>query len=352
MMRFCSALLAALLMLTTSLFGQKEAPPEGGKPKDFSLPKPTLFTLDNGIPVTMIHYGTLPKVHIYAVVRTGRIDEGTDEAWLSNLTGDLMKEGTANRTAEQLALDAARLGGAVNVSIGDDQSYVTGSALGEKGPEMVALVADVLRHPSFPESEFARIQNNLVRRLNVRRADPQSLTLAQFRTALFGSHPYSHTLSTEPILKGFTLDRVKKFYHDNFGAARTHIYVAGVFDEAAVKEAVTKGFADWEKGNQRREAVPQPSTQRMIYLLDRPGAAQSTVYMGLPVTDPSQADWIPLEVTNALLGGAFGSRITANIREQKGYTYSPYSLLEDFYRTAYWLQVADVTTAVTGASLK
>ena len=229
MTRSCTVLLAALLVLTASVFGQKEAPPAGGKPKDFSLPKPATLTLDNGIRVTMVRYGTLPKVTVYAAVRTGHIDQGAGETWLADFTGDLMKEGTASRTAEQLALEAARIGGAVNVSIGDDQSYVSGSALGEKGAELVALVADVLRNPRFPESEFARIQNNLLRRLNVEKADPQAITRAQFRAALYGSHPYGQTMPTDEMLKGFTLDRVKKFYQDNFSAARTYIYVAGVF---------------------------------------------------------------------------------------------------------------------------
>jgi predicted Zn-dependent peptidase len=98
--------------------------------------------------------------------------------------------------------------------------------------------------------------------------------------------------------------------------------------------------------------VPRPTSARSIHLINRPGAAQSTIYMGLPVVDPSHADYIPLVVTDYILGGAFGSRITSNIREQKGYTYSPSSQVSTRYRDAYWVEVADVTTAVTGPSLK
>jgi predicted Zn-dependent peptidase len=87
-------------------------------------------------------------------------------------------------------------------------------------------------------------------------------------------------------------------------------------------------------------------------LIDRPGAAQSTLYLGLPVIYPGSPDYIPMIVTNALLGGSFASRITSNIREAKGYTYSPNSQLSTRFRDAYWVEVADVTTAVTGPSLK
>jgi predicted Zn-dependent peptidase len=87
-------------------------------------------------------------------------------------------------------------------------------------------------------------------------------------------------------------------------------------------------------------------------MIDRPDAAQSTIYLGLPVVDPSHKDYLGLLVTNTLLGGFFSSRVTANIRENKGYTYSPNSSISSRYRDAYWVQVADVTTDVTGPALK
>ena len=93
-------------------------------------------------------------------------------------------------------------------------------------------------------------------------------------------------------------------------------------------------------------------SKRELDLVDRPGSAQSTLYIGLPAIDPSNPDYIPLQVMDALLGGSFGSRITANIREQKGYTYSPRSQVSVRYRDGYWVEVADVTTAVTGPSIK
>jgi predicted Zn-dependent peptidase len=97
---------------------------------------------------------------------------------------------------------------------------------------------------------------------------------------------------------------------------------------------------------------PAPKTARAVYLVDRPGAVQSTILLGMPVPDPSNPDYIPLSVVNTLLGGYFSSRITANLREAKGYTYSPFSQLSTRYRDAYWAEQADVTTNVTGPSLK
>jgi predicted Zn-dependent peptidase len=145
---------------------------------------------------------------------------------------------------------------------------------------------------------------------------------------------------------------VQKFYKDNFGAARTHVYVAGKFDAAAMKKAITDAFSGWTKGPDPLINIPKPVTKRAFDLIDRPNATQSTVYVGLPTINPSNPDFIPLSVTNTLLGGSFGSRITSNIREQKGYTYSPFSQLSSRYRDGFWAEIADVTTAVTGPSLK
>ena len=98
--------------------------------------------------------------------------------------------------------------------------------------------------------------------------------------------------------------------------------------------------------------MPTPNPQRVLDVTDRAGAPQSTIIIGLPVTTADSPDAIPLQVTNALLGGSFNSRITANIREQKGYTYSPFATISSRYHDSYWDEQADVTTKFTGASLK
>jgi predicted Zn-dependent peptidase len=154
------------------------------------------------------------------------------------------------------------------------------------------------------------------------------------------------------MLRGFTIGQVRAFHAANFGAGRTHVYVCGRFDAAEVEQAVRKGFADWPRGNALSTDQALAHSTRAAYLIDRPGAPQSTLYLGLPVLDPSMPEYRAFSVMNALLGGSFSSRITANIREDKGYTYSPYSTVSARYRSAYWLQVADVSTDVTGASIK
>jgi zinc protease len=347
-----SAVLVALCLLSGVGLAQKQTAPEGGQPKDFVLPNKTVLSLDNGLKVTLVEYGLVPKVSVRAVLRTGNINEAESEIWLADLTGNMMKEGTITRTSEQVAKEAATMGGSVSIGVGPDQTSVSGSVLSEFGADFVALIADVMKNPRFPESELPRLKNDRIRDLSIQLTDPGTLARARFCKVLYPDHPYGRFFPTEVMLKGYTIDQIRSFYAQNFGAGRTHIYVAGKFDLAAMESAIRKSFGDWKRGAEAVMNVPKPVSKRSIYVVDRPGAPQSTIYLGLPVADPTQTDYKALLVTDALLGGSFASRITTNIREQKGYTYSPYSSVSSRYHDAYWTEFASVTTAVTGASLK
>jgi len=216
----------------------------------------------------------------------------------------------------------------------------------------VELVADVVRNPKCPESELPRLKADLSRQLAVALSQPQQVALDKFRAALYPDHPYGRVFPTDEMIKGFTAAQVRAFYASSYGASRARLYVVGRFDMAAVENAIKKHFSEWAPGQKPAAQPPKASSSRVVYLVDRPGAVQSTILLGVPVVDPSSPDFIPLTVMDALLGGAFASRITKNIREDKGYTYSPGSEISARFRDAYWAENADVTTVQTGASLK
>ena len=344
--------LAAVSLLASSLEAQKAVPPEGGKPKDFKLPAKQEFKLDNGLEVTLVPFGAVPKVSVTVVVRSGNINEKENQVWLADITGDLMKEGTKSRTSVQVAQEAAAMGGNVNVAVGPDQTTVSGDVLSEFGPKFVALVGDVARNPLLPESELARIKNDRVRELSVSKSQPGNLALEEFRHQMYPNHPYGRVFPTQEMIEKYTIDDVRRFYTGNFGAQRTTIFIAGVFDAKAMESAVRKAFADWEKGPAVFTDIPKPVAKQSFGLVERPGAPQSTIYFGIPVLNPIDKDYVKMSVTNSLLGGSFASRITSNIREKKGYTYSPFSQVSTRYRDAYWVEIADVGTDVTGPALK
>jgi predicted Zn-dependent peptidase len=126
----------------------------------------------------------------------------------------------------------------------------------------------------------------------------------------------------------------------------------GKFDESKVRKAVEDAFGEWREGPGVDYPVASPIKTNEVAMIDRPNAPQTTIMLGLPTIDPSHPDYLPLTVANSLLGGSFGSRITSNIREDKGYTYSPVSTINAGYRVATWYEQADVTTEHTGASLQ
>jgi zinc protease len=348
--------LAALLPLgaqpvTKDPAPARETPPPIGTPRDFRLPQTREFTLSNGLQVTLVPFGRVPKATIRLAVRTGNIDEKANEIWLSNVTAEMMNEGTTSRSATQIAEQMAAMGGSVSVSAGNDLSNVNAEVLSERAADAVRMVADVARNPLFPPSEFPRIRANRLRQVAVAKSQPQQLANERFLQVLYGDHPYGRVFPTEAMLQAYTIEQVKAFHAANWGAQRSHLYVAGVFDQAAVERAIREAFGDWARGAAPTNLPANERTQKQVALIDRPNAVQSTVYLGIPVAPPASADYTGLLVTNQILGGAFGSRITSNIREQKGYTYSPFSQVATRRGEAYWVEVADVTTNVTGASL-
>ena len=347
-----AALSIVALAFASGLHADKQSPPPPAPPRGFSVPKPKTFTLDNGMAVTLVPYGTVPKVTARLAVLTGNVNEGANQVWLADLMGDMLQEGTATRTASQIAQDVAKMGGALSVNVGEDRTEISGDVLSESGPAMVALVADVALHPKFPESELARLKGDRERQLSIALSQPQPLAQQKFRAVLYGDHPYGRLFPTEAMLQSYTIADVRGFYEKNYGAARAHLYVVGRFDDAGVEAAIRKAFSGWKAGTPPDLSQPAPHSERAVYIVDRPGAVQSTINLGMPVIDPSKPDWDTLFLMNVLLGGSFGSRITSNIREQKGYTYSPNSQLSNRYRDAYWVEAADVTTNVTGPAIK
>ncbi len=340
------------LAAAAPLLAEKQSPPAPGKPKDFQVPAPRKITLENGLGITFVTYGTVPKVSVRLSVRTGNIDEKADQVWLADLMGDLLAQGTATKSASDLAETAARMGGSLDVNVGPDRTDIGGDVLSEFGPQMVSLVADVARHPKFPESELARLKGDRLRQLSVAKSQAQTQAQEKLRAALFGDHPYGRLFPTPEALQGYTLEQVRAFYDANFGAARSRVYVVGRFDEKAMEAAIRAALGDWKKGPPPTDNPPKAKAERGLFQVERPGAPQSTISMGLMVPDPSNPDAVAMQLMNTLLGGSFASRITSNIREQKGYTYSPNSQISSRAHNSYWAENADVTTKDTGASLK
>jgi zinc protease len=347
-------LIAALLLAPALAAAQtpKERPPVPAAPKSFRVPEHRTFTMQNGMQVTLIHYGTVPKTVVSLEIHTGTIDEPRYGAGLAGLAADMLLQGTVARSAVRISRDAADMGGSISASAGAVTTTVGGEVLSEHTARFISLLSDVARHPGLDKADFERVRANALRDLAINMQGASNIARQQWRYMVFPDHPFGRPFSSEATLKALTMGHVRNFLDDNYNATRAHLYVSGVFNDAAIEKEIRYDFSDWVAGPGPTAVRVTPVSERQVAMVDRPDAVQSTIIVGLPVLAPNSPDFTKFEVADALLGGAFGSRITSNIRENKGYTYSPYSQIWKHQSASYWIESADVTTKDTGNSLK
>jgi zinc protease len=348
MKRFIAMTLA--LLAFTAVAEGRELPPAPGQPRDFNLPARDTVQLANGLSLTFVDYGTVPKVTVLAVVRTGNIDEG-ESTWLADVAVEMLKEGTATRTAADIAKSAAGMGGSLSVGAGAEQTSVAISVLSEHAADAAELVADVLRNPRFPESELPRVLANFERSLVVARSEPDSIAGEALAKLVYGDHPFGHVLPAPGQLATYDIASVRGFYERNFGARRTHVYVAGRYDRKVLEDALKRAFGDWREGPPPSDIPPKASDTLQLQLIDRPDAPQSSLRIAVPVPHPATPLYFPTTLTNSLLGGTFSSRITTNLREDKGYSYSPDSSISARRGNALWVMSAEITAEHTADAL-
>jgi zinc protease len=330
----------------------REQPPAPAPASSFHLPQRTRYALPNGIQVNLLQFGTVPKVTVEIDEAAGKVNEDPQHVDLSAITAELMAEGTSTHSGEELARLAGDMGSQLSIRAGTYQSEFSMDVLSRNAADAIALVGEVVEHPAFPEKDLERLRADHLRSRATSLANPSFLARQKFAQVMYGDQPYGRLLPTEAMLKSYTLADVRGFYAANYGAQRATIYVVGRFDEKAVKNAIEKSLGSWPKGPSPQMPVQAAATGAHFAFVDQSGAAQSNVIFGIQVPDVTSPDATQLSVMNSLLGGSFGSRITANIREQKGYTYSPRSTLSQGYATNVWAENAAITTTATGPAIQ
>lgn len=344
-------LLIGLALLLSSPATALEAPPPIGPARDFALPAVESYTLGNGLKVTLIPYGSVPKLTAVLRIRAGRLDEGP--RGLTDLVAGLMNEGAGGRSPAELARAAGDIGGSVGVGNNADSFTISVDALSDFTSQAFALLADVARRPDLPAAELPRLKQDALRALAVADQDPQTQAARAFARAYYGAHPYGDAQPLPETIKAITPDQIAAFIRGQFGAARSDLYVAGRFDAVQVKAAIDTAFGDWPAGPPPTINPPRPNEKLTVRLVDRPGAPQSTIYLGIPVADAASPDRIALGVTDEVLsGGGLSSRITQNLREKHGWAYSPGSSVSFHPGVGTWLLTADVTAENSGDAVR
>ena len=319
-----------------------------------ALPVPTLFTLPNGLTVYVANRPDAKVISASLVVKTGSGANPAGAPGLASFTSGMLDEGTTTRTSPQIADAVATLGGSLSTGASTDASQVSITALPRTFPQMLDLMADVVRHPSFPEEEVKRQQGSRLAQLVQQRGNANAVATAVMFAALYGNaHPYGYTdLGTDASNRAVTAADARAFWKAYYTPDNAALVVAGRITVAELRPLVEKALGDWAKGASAPPAIsaPSPVAQRLL-IVDRPGAPQTQLRVASLGVARSSPDYPALRVMNETLGGLFSSRINLNLREEHGYTYGASSQFVFRREAGPFLVATGVRTDVTSAAL-
>jgi zinc protease len=330
----------------------KDLPPFG---EDRPLPTPSLTAskLPNGLTVWLVKRPGFPKITVVLAVRGGTASDPEGQEGIADLLADTLKEGTATRSSRQIAEEMQEVGGDISATASDDAIYLTVDGLSSGAAKLIGIAADVARNASFPDAEVALAKTNAIQTLLARESTPEFLGQKAFFKAVYGDHPYHIVAPSKEVLDAATPARLKQEFARRFRPEGSLLVVVGDLEPARISALVEKSFGSWKGTGEGITPTPPPPqiTGRHIYGVNRPGSVQSQVIVGRPALTVTDPDYYPLLVANTICAGSFTSRLTENIREDKGYTYSPRANLDTMQKGGLLRLRADVRNDVTGATL-
>lgn len=316
-------------------------------------PKRTVRTLANGLEVVLAESHTFPKVSAELFFRSGNAAVAHTSPGLAEMTASVVRTGTASRTSRQIEEDLRRMGADLGTQAGADSSAISISGLAEFSTGLLDLLADLARNAAFPEGEFERERRQKIEELKIERTTPGFLASDRFRRVLFGEHPYAIITPTEEQVAAYRIEDLKEFYRRHYAPSNGLLIAVGDFASAAMMEQIEKAFGEWSAPQPEPQFVESPPRHvgRRVYLVHLPGTVQTQLLAGNLAVTRHDRDWYRAVLANAIYGGAFHSRLVANIREQKGYTYSPRSGLNPLRQHGYFSVHAAVRNDVVAATL-
>jgi zinc protease len=319
----------------------------------FDPPRVQKGVLRNGLEVLVVEDHKLPVVNLALVIKSGWASDPENRPGAASLTSELLDEGTATRSALQIAEEVKMLGADMSTVSSFDASYVNMAILKKQMDKGLRLLSDIVTHPGFPGDELERQRQIYLGRIKQEAMEPNTNALKVYYRTLYGpDHPYAQPYTgsgTESSIKALTRDDLKKYWEMVYHPNNAAVVVVG---DVTLKEMTSKleaVFKDWMPKDVPAVAIsaikPLPVTK--IFLVDKPGAAQSVVIAGNPGLERSSPDYFALQVMNTALGGKFTSRINLNLREEKGYTYGARSYFTSTRSTGAFLVSAPVHTQYT-----
>ncbi len=348
-------LLAATL--TAQQPPDRSRPPEPGPAPTLRLPDIQKKQLSNGLPVWVVEVHEVPVVQINLVVFGGSANETGKRFGAASLTAAMLDQGAGSRSALEIADAIDYLGADLSASSGFDSSAVRLHSPVARMADALPIMADVALRPTFPKDELERQRQERLTSLLQGRDDPATISAVTFARVLFGpEHRYGvPTFGTAETIKAFTVDDLKTFYASIFRPDNAALLVVGDVTADRVVPMLESSFGAWKApaGTKPVQTLPpvDQHAARQIYLVDKPGAAQSQIRIGWIGVPRSTPDFFPLRVLNTVLGESFTSRLNNNLREVHGYTYGASSTFDMRAAAGPFYAVAGVQTDKTAEAL-
>ena len=354
-------ILAAAVLVGVDVKAQqapdRSHPPAIGPAPSLKLPPVERRTLSNGLQVWVIGVHKVPTVHLELAVRAGIAADPARKFGVASLTADMLDEGAGSRSALEISDAIDFLGAELSTTGAVDASYIDLHVPVARLGDALPIMADVIARPTFPESELKRLREERIASLLETADDPSELVQAAFPRIVFGKeHRYgTPVIGTAASLQGITVADLKAFHDAQYRPSNAVLIVAGDVTADSVIPMLERGLSGW-KGGPAPKTAPVPTapqlTARHVYLIDKPGAAQSQIRIGWIGVPRSTPDYFVLRVLNTILGEAFTSRLNNNLREVHGYAYGASSRFDMRLSPGMFYAAAGVQTDKTTEALK
>lgn len=314
----------------TRVVSPRATAPMLGEPAELRLPPVQRTRLSNGIEVLTAERRELPVVDVQVVVRAGAYSDTTAQAGRAFLTAELLDQGTASRSATDIADQAELLGASLHTRGSWDFCTAALHVLSTRLEPALELLADIVLRPSFPEAEMERKRHERLAAIMQELDEPRILATHAHAELTYGrDHPFGLPVGgTRETIERLTSDVIRAFYATRFRPADTYIVIVGDIGTSEAVALLERLFGDWtapDPGDVVTASTPAHETMSpggvTLHIVDRPGAPQSELRVGMPGPPRSCEDYMPLLVANTVLGGSFTSRLNMRLREEKSYTY-------------------------------
>ena len=319
------------------------------------LPRPAEQRLANGLQVIVLERPKLPTIDFELWIKTGALADPKELPGLAEFTADMLHEGTARRTSAQLAGDVDDIGATLSASaaFGSSVSEVSASGFVEDADRILELMSDTVLHPTFPADELDKYRKRQLADLEAERSSPSFLAREKLHQVIYREFPAAVVSATPESVNRVTREDLQRFHDRYYMPDNALLGVAGDVTLNQVLPLIEKYFGGWQPHSVSQPplgSLPLPSAFK-ITLVDRPGSVQTNILAGDYSLRRNDPNYIPLVVTNRILGGGPTGRLFIDLREEKGYTYGAYSFFTSDIYPGVWLAETQVRNAVTDGSM-